>query len=75
MGWSCAGEGRRQQPQAAPKSWFNSQPGGGLTHGSPAAFVMSREFLQEGQLTGFKRKNKGPFQNSRQQGVRNCLPS
>lgn len=68
MGWGCAGEGRRQQPQAAPKSWFNSQPGARLTHGSPAAFIVSREFLHEVQL-GLKARKGDTLLNSGQKDV------
>lgn len=61
MGQGCAGDGRRQEPQAAPKNWFNSQPAAGLTHGSPAAFIVSRELLHEVQLIGFKSKRRRSF--------------
>lgn len=62
-GRGCAVQGQRQRPQAVPKELV--QHTAGLTHGSPAAFIVSRKFLQKVQLIGFESEKRMSFMKLR----------
>lgn len=72
MGRGCAVQGQRQRPQAVPEELV--QHAAGLTHGSPAAFIVSREFLHEVQLIGFESKKSMSFMKLRAtRRLKKCL--